>query len=345
MKAVVIDEYGGSDRLRVADIAKPTPGRGKVLVNIEVASINPIDWKVAQGFFTLIPGQSFPLVLGSDFSGVVESVGPGVSGFAVGDAVFGMGSSGVGHTFAEYASVSAKSLSRKPDVVPFDQAAAASLVGVTTLAALKGAAAPGPGKRIFINGGAGGVGSFAVQYAKSRGADVIATCGEANRQFVTDLGADRVIDYRQCDPVTQLEAIDVIFDTVGTLDPRHYWPVMSRGGRIVSTGNGPRGMEELAGKYGRRWWLLMGAVDGMKYNLKGRRAQGVGYSMAFAMPTADRLRRIGELLASGAIKMPIQKSYRMDEAAEAFAASEGGHVRGKLVLFNQWSGAASEAEQ
>ena len=343
MKAVVIDEYGGNDRLRVAELAKPTPGRGKVLVRIEAASVNPIDWKVARGFFTLIPGQSFPLVLGSDFSGVVESVGAGVSGFAPGDEVFGMGSSGAAHTYAEFAAISAKTMTRKPQAVAFDQAAAATLVGVTTLAALKGAAAPAPGKRVFVNGGAGGVGSFAVQYAKSQGAEVIASCGQTNLQFVTELGADRVIDYRQHDPVTQLEQVDVIFDTVGTLDPRQYWPVMRRGGRIVSTGNGPRGMEELAAKYGRRWWLLMGALDGMKYNLRGRRAHGVGYGMALAMPTADRLRRVGELLHSGAVTMTIQQHYPMSEVAAAFAASEGGHVRGKLVLLNRWDDSAPQA--
>ena len=337
MEAVVIEAYGGHAVLTVRDVLKPSPGKGKILVRVGAASVNPIDWKVAQGHFRLVAGNSFPMILGTDYSGTGEVVGAGVTEFLPGDEVFGMGGNGVARTFAEYAVVPAKAMARKPASAGHAAMAALTLVGVTTLAALAGKAAPGPGKRIFLHGGSGGVGSFAVQYCKSQGAEVIATCGAGNLDFVKSLGAGQVIDYAATDPLTQLANIDVIFDTVGNLDPRVYWSVMRRGGRIVSTGNGPREMRELTEKYGNRWWLLVGALDVQKYNLQGRFKHGVGYRMVFAVPTADRLRRIAELVDAGKVKPIIANTYSLRSAAEAFSESQAGHVRGKLVLVNEGS--------
>lgn len=341
MKAVVIDGYGDQVVPRVADMPKPSPGKGRVLVRIAAASVNPIDWKVAQGYFSLVSGRKFPLVLGSDLAGVVEAVGAGVNGFAPGDEVFGMGASGVGHTFADFAAVSANAIGRKPARIDFAGAASVALVGATVLAALKGKSAPAPGKRIFISGGSGGVGSFAVQFCKSEGAEVIATCSERNLQFVRDLGADEVIDYNAHDPAGQLRDIDVIFDTIGTLDPDRYWSVVRRGGAILSTGTGPRGMHELADRHGRRWWLLAGGVDGMKQMLRGRFRHGVSYVMAFAVPTADKMRRIADLLDTGKVKPIVAGTYPFEQAAQAFARSQTGRVRGKLVLIPGQGGSSA----
>ena len=330
MQAAVITQYGGNEFLELRQLQDPQIKSGQLLVRIHAASVNPIDWKVGQGYFRLIPGQKMPCILGSDFSGVIEAVGAGVKGLQVGDEVMGLAAGGVGHTFAERIAVSAKLVVKKPANLTHQEAASLPLVGVTALAALRNKVRTGD--KVLIVGGSGGVGSFAIQYAKSLGGEVIATCSQRNHEMVTELGADQVIDYQSSDPATQVSDLSLIFDTIGDLDPDKYWGCVKRGGVIGSTGTGPRDMHALVEKYGNRFWLMFGAVDALKQKVRGKRGHGVGYNMVFAMPSQSGLAEIARVAEAGTVKPVIDQVFPLAEISQAFEMSQAGRVRGKLVI-------------
>ncbi len=330
MQAAFVVQHGNNDQLRVGDYTDPVAGKGRVVVKVHAASVNPIDWKVGQGYFRLIPGQKMPCILGSDCSGVVESLGPGVTDYAVGDEVMGLVAGGVGHTFAERVSVPAKLLVKKPANLSHAEAAGLPLVGATALNFLQGRLQSG--MRVAVVGASGGVGSFALQYAKTQGAEVIAICSERNRQLVTQLGADQVIDYQNCDPAQELNQVDLLFDTIGNLDPDKYWQAMVRGGVIGSTGTGPRDMEMLVDKFGKNLWLMAGMVDGLRQKFHGKRRHGVDYRMVFGMPGGKVMREIARLAESGAVKAVIDEQFPLQQIKEAFEKSQSGRVRGKLII-------------
>ena len=333
MRAAVLDGYGGAERLRVAQVADaPPPRRGQVRVRVHAASLNPIDWKVCAGYFRLIPGQRMPMVPGSDCSGVVDAVGDGVTDFKRGDAVFGLISGGVGHTFAEWVTAPAKRFAIKPANVSHQEAASAALVGVTVLEALTRGTHLAAGQRVFVSAGAGGVGSFAVQYARSVGAQVLASAGAANLDFVRGLGAETVFDYASTDGAAQLRDLDVIFDAYGDLDARRYLPCLKPGGVFLTTGSGGRSMEDLAARYGKRWWLFGGLADVMRLRWQARREGGRRVSMVFAQPRAEHLQHIARLLESGAVKAQVGQVYALDDIARAFTDGQTGHARGKRVI-------------
>lgn len=330
MQAAFVVQHGNNDQLRVGDYTDPVAGKGRVVVKVHAASVNPIDWKVGQGYFRLIPGQKMPCILGSDCSGVVESLGPGVTDYAVGDEVMGLVAGGVGHTFAERVSVPAKLLVKKPANLSHAEAAGLPLVGATALNFLQGRLQSG--MRVAVVGASGGVGSFALQYAKTQGAEVIAICSERNRELVTQLGADQVIDYQNCDPAQELNQVDLLFDTIGNLDPDKYWQAMVRGGVIGSTGTGPRDMEMLVEKFGKNLWLMAGMVDGLRQKFRGKRRHGVDYRMVFGMPGGKVMREIARLAESGAVKAVIDEQFPLQQIKEAFEKSQSGRVRGKLII-------------
>lgn len=333
MRAAVIDGYGGPERLRVAQVADaPAPRRGQLRVRVHAASLNPIDWKVCEGYFRLIPGQRMPMIPGSDCSGVVDAVGDGVTEFKPGDAVFGMIGGGLGHTFAELVAAPAKRFAHKPANVSHAEAASAALVGVTVLEALTRGTRLAAGQRVFVSAGAGGVGSFAVQYARSVGAQVLASAGAANLDFVRGLGADTVFDYASTDGAAQLRDLDVIFDAFGDLDASRYVPCLKPGGVFLTTGSGGRSMDELAARYGKRWWLLGGLMHVMRLNRQARRDGGRQVSMVFAQPRAEHLQHIARLLESGAVKAQVGQVYALDDIARAFSDGQTGHARGKRVI-------------
>ena len=333
MRAVLLDGYGGPERLRVADTADAAPPkRGQVRVRVHAASLNPIDWKVCAGYFPLIPGQRMPMIPGSDCSGVVESVGEGVSAFRAGDAVFGLISGGCGHTFAEMVTAPAKRFVRKPDNITHAEAASAMLVGVTALEALERAVTLRAGQRVFISAGAGGVGSFAVQYAASVGAIVAASASAANADFVRALGAQEVFDYAAGEPAAHLHDLDVIFDAWGELDARRYLACLKPGGAFLTTGSGGRSMEELARRYGKRLWLFGGLMDVMRLRWRARGLERRRVSMIFGQPRPQHLQRIAQLLESGAVKAQVGQVYGLDDVPRAFADAQTGHARGKRVI-------------
>ncbi len=330
MRAAMMTEHGGNEFLKVDEVADPQIKSGQVLVRVHAASVNPIDWKVGQGYFGLIPGQKMPCILGSDFSGVIEVLGHGVTGFAVGDEVMGLVAGGVGHTFAERLAVSAKMIVKKPANLSHAEAACLPLVGATSLNLLRNKVRPGD--RVMIVGASGGVGSFAVQYAKAQGAEVIATCSAANHELVTGLGADRVIDYHATNPADEVEQVKILFDTVGSLDPEEYWSRMARGGVIGSTGTGPRDMAALVERYGKKIWLMAGMVDALKQKFRGKRRHGVNYKMVFGMPGKSAMTEIARVAEAGAVKAVIQKQFPLADIKQAFELSQSGRVAGKLII-------------
>ena len=190
----------------------------------------------------------------------------------------------------------------------------------------------GPPGALLVRTGAGGVGSFAVQYARSVGAQVLASAGAANLDFVRGLGAETVFDYAITDCAAQLRDLDVIFDAYGELDARRYLTCLKPGGVFLTTGSGGRSMEELAARYGKRWWLFGGLVDVMRLRRQARREGDRRVSMVFAQPRAEHLQHIARLLESGAVRAQVGQVYALGDIARAFTDGQTGHARGKRVI-------------
>lgn len=215
MKAAIHDRFGGPEVLEVRDIAQPVPGAGEVLVRMHAAAINPKDALVRGGKFKRMSGTDFPKLTGLDHAGTIAALGPGVSGIAVGDAVFGMLNGWNGGTCAEFVVAKVGEFAAKPAALEFGEAAAIPLAALTALQALRDLGRIGPGSRVCIHGASGGVGLFAVQIAKALGAHVTALCGTAAAELVRSLGADEVLDYKTQPPVSLTQRFDCFFDVFG----------------------------------------------------------------------------------------------------------------------------------
>ncbi len=297
MKAVVIHETGDPDVLRYEEIDRPEPGDGEVLIRVHAASVNPADWKDRRGF----RDNPLPRVLGFDMSGTVVS--SRADGFAEGDQVFGMSASGA---YAEYSTASAAVIAKKPEGVSHEQAAAIPVAGVTAWQALFDRGGLDSGQTALVAGAAGGVGHFAVQFAKVAGARAIGTGSTRNRDFVLGLGADEYVDYTQQDVSEAVSGADIALDTVGGEVTASLLPALREGGMLVTIAAAPP--EEAARERDLRTELLV------------------------ASPKSEQLARIAELVASGDVRVEIAEAMPLGEVKRAHELSEGGHVRGKLVL-------------
>ena len=309
MKAVQISQYGDAGVLTVAtDAPKPAVDDGKVLLEVRAASINPVDSMVRLGYMAKMAPLSFPATLGTDVAGVVVEVGAGAGDFRKGDKVFGMASllAGASGAFAQYATVPAGLLARIPVGLDFTQAAALPLTGVSALEVIDEKLKAGKGSRILIHGGAGGIGTIAIQLAKHRGALVATTVlGEAV-DYVRELGADKVIDFQKEAFEKVLSGYDFVFDTVAGETYRKSFAVLKRGGTIISMLEQPDA--ELAAKYGVTALSQMTQV------------------------TTARLNSLAELVKNKTITVHVDRVFPVDKVKEAFLAREGGKVRGKVVL-------------
>jgi NADPH:quinone reductase-like Zn-dependent oxidoreductase len=305
MKAVLLTGYGGPEMLRYGDAPDPVAGPGEVVVDIHAASVNAADYKVRRG--TSVYGtMHFPHILGRDFSGVVAARGAGVTDLAVGDAVFGVCDQGVEGAYAEKIAVKAAIVAKKPATLGHDAAAALALAGLTALWALEDTARLKRGETILIQGGAGGVASFAIQLAKHIGATVITTASAANHAYVRELGADRAIDYRTEDVASAVSGCDVVFDTVGGEVRAGCYAVLKPGGRLVWIAPAPDGFRPPRDD-----------VETLRPNVRRDRAH---------------LLRILALIEAGAVRPPTIARYKLADAAQAHRVSEGRHLQGKLVL-------------
>jgi NADPH:quinone reductase-like Zn-dependent oxidoreductase len=303
MKAVYIQQFGGPEVLRYGDLPDPSAGPGQIVVDTFAASVNGADWKVRAGNY----GQpKFPLILGRDFSGVVNALGAGVEDLRIGDEVFGVLEAGRDATYAEKIAVGASIVARKPSVLSHADAAALALTGLTALCAIEDTLKLRSGETILIQGGAGGVASFAIQLAKHLGARVITTASAANSTYVRAIGADEVIDYNTTDFSKVVSNCDAVFDTVGGDVALRSFAVLKPGGRAAFIASGAQ-----PPKADRSDVTALRPI--------------VGRDRA-------HLDRIAELYQAGAVRPPHVTLYRLSEAVEALRVSEARHLKGKLVF-------------
>ena len=305
MKAVRVHRFGPPEVISLDDLPKPEPGRGEVVVRVKAAGIGPWDAVIRSGK-SLLP-QPLPLILGSDLSGEVDSVGAGVEKFKVGDEVFGVTNEHFSGAYAEYAVAKAEMLAPKPKRLNHTHAASVPVVAVTAWQMVFDLAQLSSGQAVLVHGGAGNVGGYAVQLAKRVGAMVIATASVENDSYVRRLGADGVIDYRAKRFEERVKDIDVVLDTVGgeTLD-RSYG-VLKRGGIVVSAAAQPS--RERAEQHGVRAFFF------------------------FVQVTTERLTTIGEMIDAGTLQSEVGEVLWLDEARKGHEMLEGmPHRRGKIVI-------------
>lgn len=277
-----------------------------VLIRIYATSINPIDWKVRNGWLAEQLPLTFPAVLGWDAAGVVEAVGTEVTRFRPGAPVFSRPATNRYGTYAEFVAVDEGLVAEKPSNLTYLEAASIPLAGLTAWEALVELAQVERGQRVLIHGGAGGVGSYAVQLAKARGAYVAATAGPDNLDYVASLGADQVVDYRHQRFEAAVEPVDVVFDTIGGETQDRSYAVLKRGGTLVSITQ-PPSPEEAA-----------------RHGVKGQ--------WFFLEPDGNKLRQLGALFSQGMMKPAVHTQWPWEDLPEAHRLSEGGHVRGKIGI-------------
>lgn len=320
MQAVLYSCYGGPEVLQVVTAEKPVPAENEILVKVKVAGVNPLDWHYMRGspyFMRLGSGMGAPddQRLGVDFSGTVEAVGSAVADFKPGDDVFG----GAPGAFAEYMKVKAsRSVVKKPANIPHEEAASVAIAALTALQGLRDEGALQAGQHVLINGASGGVGTFAVQIAKSMGAQVSGVCSTRNVPMVKSLGADHVFDYKQEDFIDSGQKFDLILDMVGNRSVLELRSVLKPEGRLVMVG-GPSGN-----------WLgplknILGALVVSPF---------VSQEMNMMMAKLDKedLVTLAELMENGQLKPAIDRRYPLSDIAEAIRYSESGRARGKILI-------------
>jgi NADPH:quinone reductase-like Zn-dependent oxidoreductase len=315
MKSARIKGYGSTNNVIEIDQNTPAPNdpsEGKVLVKIKAAGVNPIDWKISEGYMQQIMPLEFPATLGWDFSGIVEKAGAGVSDIKQGDEVYGqssvvMGGSG---TFAEMALANADNIARKPITLSHEEAAGLPTVGVSAWQALVDIIGLSKGQKILIHGGAGGVGSIAISLAKYIGAYVATTVSEKDKQFAKEeIGADEIIDYKTqtFENVLSSHDYDAVLDTVGGETYSRSFKILKRGtGIIVSTLEQPN--QELMEKF------------------------GVKAILVFSQVNRERLTKLAQWVDQNNVRVNVDKMFPLDDAAKALECQKDGHPRGKVVL-------------
>ncbi|WP_028862118.1 NADP-dependent oxidoreductase [Psychromonas aquimarina] len=326
MKASVIPGYGDADSFELIQLPVPDVKAGEVLIRVAYAGINPADWKYREGLLAQHVNIQFPGVLGNDVSGVVVEVGEGVTRFTPGDKVFAftnISKGGLG-AYAEYTAVDEDRIALVPEEVSLKSAAVIPTAALTSWQNLlrKDRGNLQAGQKVLINGGSGGLGSYAVQFAKWAGAEVAATCGSSNQDYVQSLGADLVIDYRKQNISGELakwalEGVDIILDTVGTKSLPDALSMIKKGGRLVSIPTMDADMDDdVAGDIAE--------------------AASLGISKIFDFCTLETCGKdfslIISLLAEGKITDPMIETFSIDEVCDAHKKQEEGHVQGKLVL-------------
>jgi NADPH:quinone reductase-like Zn-dependent oxidoreductase len=306
-------EYGGPECLREDVVERPRAAEDEILIEVAGASVNPADWKLGAGYARGMFELPMPFTPGADFAGIVREVGAKVSGFAVGDRVFAAKFINQGGAFAEYVTASAAIVAHVPKNVPLKLAAAVPLAALTAWEAVAGAALS-PGQRVLVQGGAGGTGIFAVQFAKQAGTHVIVTASAGNHEMLRALGADEVIDYRTQRFEDAAGPVDAVIELVGGDVTSRSIPLIRRGGVLSSIVPSPAdimaGYQILAHQRGVRLSFV---------NMGGKRDMA-----AFG--------EIARRLETGALKVIVSETLPLSQATQAMAASRNGHVRGKIVL-------------
>ena len=319
MKAVVYHEYGSADVLRIEDVEKPTPGDGEILIKVRAAAANPMDCHLMSGVYLmrLMSGLRKPKMTrpGADLAGEVESIGRNVTRFKPGDAVFGCARG----SFAEYVCAREDKVALKPANISFEQAAAVPVAGLTALQELRDKGRVQPGQKILINGAAGGVGTFAVQIAKSFGAHVTGVCTTKSVDVVRSLGADSVIDYTRGDFTRSGDRYDLIFDCAGNLPLSAWRRIMTSKATLLACGARPGG-------HG------IGPLPQLLKLLVLSRFISQTVTFYVAKVRADDLIVLKEMIETNKVTPVIDRSYKFSETPEAIRYLKAGHTRGKVVI-------------
>lgn len=313
MEAVTIDEFGSQDKLHFEHLPVPKPKANEVLIQIAYTSVNPVDWKIREGMLKDMLPHQFPLILGWDAAGTIAQVGSDVHQFKVGDKVFAYCRKPTvqNGTYAEYIACQADAVALKPKKLSFAEAASIPLVGLTAWQALIEHAQLKPGQSILITGGAGGVGSLAIEIAKYLKADVYTTASKENHPYVKKLGAKVAIDYRNDNVAKKIKTafpagLDVILDCVGGKTLAECYQMLKPGGKLVT---------------------IAGKIDKLKAS-----QYEIDASFCFVTPSGAQLAEIGKLIQAGKLKVPNIEEMNLSQAAEAQEKNRKGHTRGKIVL-------------
>lgn len=307
MKAVRIHSYGDASVLAYEDAPKPNIEPNEVLIKVVATSVNPVDWKIREGYLQKMIPYPLPLTLGWDVSGVIEAVGAEVTEFNVGDAIYSRPDIKRNGTYAEYVAVRASEVAHKPKTISHTEAATLPLAGITAWEVLVTVGQVTAGQRVLIHAGSGGVGSLAIQLAKARGAYVLATTSAKNSALVKSLGADEIIDYRSQRFEEVAQNIDIVFDTLGGEVQEASWSVLKPGGILVSIVSPP----------------------------SPERAEALGLRSAFVFiePNAAILNEYATLVDSGLIRPIVGAEFALKDIQKAHALSESGRTVGKIVLY------------
>ena len=313
MRSVQINRYGGSEVIEInQNTSEPTVSAGKVLVNVKAAGVNPADWKIREGYFQQMIPLQFPSTMGADFSGIIKELVDGVaySGFKRGDEVYGAASavfSGGSGAFAELALVNEDNIAHKPRTLNHIEAAALTTVGVSAWQALVENIGLSKDKKILIHGGSGGIGSIAIQLAKHLGAYIATTVSTKDEQFVQELGANQVIDYKTESFEDILHDYDAVFDTVGGDTYKRSFKVLKKGSGII-TSMLEQPNSELMNRY------------------------GVKAFVQFTQANRQLLTKLAEWVDQNNIKVNIDKTFSLDEVAKALDYQKDAHPKGKVVI-------------
>lgn len=330
MRAVVIAKYGGDDVVEVRDMPTPQIKDNEVLVEVYSACINPLDYKVKNGAMKPLINYELPLVLGTDFAGKVIQVGTQVSRFKVGDEVYGNLDGRQMGAFSEYVAVADKYLSQKPRNLDFNQAASLPLVALTVMQVLTDIAKVRTGQKVFIKAGSGGIGSFAIQYAKALGAEVATTTSAENSDLVRRLGADHIIDYRTQKFEELLSNYDVVLNTVDGEPLEASFSILKEGGHMISLVGPPD--KKFAQNVGLNFvFQLICAFLGRKATSLAKKTK-THYTFHFVQPSGKQLEDIKSLVESGKIAPVIDRFFSLDQTKEALAYVARGRSKGKVIL-------------
>jgi len=313
MKAVTIDRFGGVEEMHWSELPAPQPASNEVQIHIKCTAVNPVDWKIREGWLKHMLQHEFPIIPGWDAAGTISAVGDRVAQFEIGDEIYAYCKQPVVHsgTYAEYICIPEDFVALKPKTFTFAQAAAIPLVGLTAWQALFDAANLQKKEHVLIHGGAGGVGSLAIEFAHDAGAIVYTTASERNHDYVKSLGANFVLDYNKENFLTwikthRLEGVDVVIDCVGSGTLEQSFHTLKKGGRLVSIVN--------------------------KIDDKQCQEHGIKGAFVFVQPSGKQLKEIARLIDAGKIKGPHIEEMPLSSFARALEKNRQGHTRGKIVL-------------
>lgn len=330
MKAFILERYGKKSSVRLGEMPEPELRDDEILVKVHAAGVNLLDTKIKNGEFKLVLPYRLPLILGHDVAGNVVRVGPRVRRFKPGDEVYSRPDDFHIGAFAEFIAIKEDSLAIKPETLTMEETASIPLVGLTAWQALIKEANLKKGQKVFIQGGSGGVGTFAIQLAKHVGAFVATTTSTANVDWVKGLGADLVIDYKKDDFENILQGYDVVLNSQGSETLMKSLSVLKPGGKLISISGPP---DPAFGEEIRAPWFVKLIMRLLSFGVRGKaKRRNVSFSFLFMKANGNQLREITALIDSGAIRPVVDRVFPFEATQEAMAYVETGHAKGKVVV-------------